>query len=55
MSELVKDVLEIITVFSAKLDSQWYLMTSVELPDIPTISHRKNGTIRIDLNVNSIA
>ena len=33
----------------------WYLMTSVELPDIPWISHRKNGVIGIDLNVNNIA
>ncbi|MGK7895286.1 MAG: hypothetical protein AB4372_17105, partial [Xenococcus sp. (in: cyanobacteria)] len=33
----------------------WYLMTSVELPDIPWISHRRNGALGIDLNVNNIA
>ena len=34
---------------------QWYLHTTVELPDIRRISHRKNGAIGIDLNVKSIA
>ncbi len=38
-----------------KRKDQWYLHTTVELPDIPTISDRKNGAIGIDLNVNSIA
>ena len=33
----------------------WYLHTTVELPDIPTISNRKNGVIGIDLNANNIA
>lgn len=33
----------------------WYLHTTVELPDIPWISHRKNGAIGVDLNVDSIA
>ena len=34
---------------------KWYLHTTVELPDIPWISHRKNGAIGVDLNVDSIA
>ena len=33
----------------------WYLHTTVDLPDIPWISHRKNGAIGVDLNVDSIA
>lgn len=33
----------------------WYLHTHVELPDIPWISHRRNGAIGIDLNVGNIA
>ena len=33
----------------------WYLMTSVELPDLPWISHRRNGALGIDLNANNIA
>lgn len=36
-------------------NDQWYLHTTVELPDIPWISHRKNGAIGIDLNVDNIA
>ncbi|MDJ0682985.1 MAG: IS200/IS605 family accessory protein TnpB-related protein, partial [Xenococcaceae cyanobacterium MO_167.B52] len=35
-------------------NDNWYLHTHVELPDIPTISSKANGTIGIDLNVNSI-
>ena len=38
-----------------KRDRKWYLHTTVELPDIPWISHRRNGSIGIDLNVNNIA
>ncbi len=38
-----------------KRDNKWYLHTTVELPDIPWISNRKNGAIGIDLNVNNIA
>ena len=38
-----------------KRDNKWYLHTTVELPDIPWISHRKNGAIGIDLNAKSIA
>ena len=38
-----------------KREDKWYLHTTVELPDIPWISHRKNGAIGIDLNVNNIA
>ena len=38
-----------------KKGSKWYLHTTVDLPDIPTISNRKNGAIGIDLNVNNIA
>ena len=34
---------------------KWYLHTTVELPDIPWISHRNNGAIGIDLNVDNIA
>ena len=36
-------------------NDKWYLHTTVELPDIPWISHQKNGAIGIDLNVDSIA
>ncbi len=36
-------------------DNQWYLHTHVELPDIPWISHRKNGAIGIDFNADNIA
>ncbi|MGK7935821.1 MAG: IS200/IS605 family accessory protein TnpB-related protein [Xenococcaceae cyanobacterium] len=36
-------------------NNKWYLHTTVELPDIPTISNKKNGAIGIDLNVKSIA
>ncbi len=38
-----------------KREDKWYLHTTVELPDIRRISHRKNGAIGIDLNVKSIA
>lgn len=36
-------------------NSKWYLHTTVELPDIPWISHKNNGAIGIDLNVDNIA
>ncbi|MGK7949160.1 MAG: IS200/IS605 family accessory protein TnpB-related protein [Xenococcaceae cyanobacterium] len=36
-------------------NDKWYLHTTVELPNLPWISHRKNGAIGIDLNVNNIA
>ena len=38
-----------------KRRDQWYLHTTVELPDIPWISQKKNGAIGIDLNVDNIA
>ena len=38
-----------------KKNDKWYLHTTVELPDIPWVSHRNNGAIGIDLNVGSIA
>ena len=38
-----------------KRNDKWYLHTTVELPDIPWISHKKNGAIGIDLNAKSIA
>jgi len=38
-----------------KKGDKWYLHTSVELPGIPLISHKKNGVIGIDLNIDSIA
>ena len=38
-----------------KKDRQWYLHTSVELPDIPTISQHNNGAVGIDLNADNIA
>lgn len=38
-----------------KKNQKWYLHITVELPDIPWVSHRKNGAIGIDLNVNNIA
>ncbi len=38
-----------------KRKDKWYLHTTVELPDIPWISQRKNGALGIDLNVNNIA
>ena len=34
-----------------KKNDKWYLHTTVELPDIPWVSHKRNGAIRIDLNV----
>ena len=34
---------------------KWYLHTTVELPDIPLISHLRNGAIGIDLNADNIA
>ena len=36
-------------------NDRWYLHTTVELPDIPWISHKKNGVIGIDLNADNIA
>ena len=36
-------------------NSKWYLHTTVESPDIPTISNRNNGAVGIDLNVNNLA
>ena len=36
-------------------NQKWYLHTTVELPDIPWISHLQNGAIGVDLNVDSIA
>ncbi len=38
-----------------KRNSKWYLHTTVELPDIPSISHRKNGAVGVDLNANNLA
>ena len=38
-----------------KQNSKWYLHTTVELPDIPTISHRNNGAVGVDLNLDNIA
>ena len=38
-----------------KRNSKWYLHTTVELPDIPTISNRNNGAVGVDLNVNNLA
>ncbi len=38
-----------------KREDKWYLHTTVELPDIQRISHRKNGAIGIDLNVKNMA
>ena len=38
-----------------KRNSKWYLHTTVELPDIPTISNRKNGAVGVDLNANNLA
>ena len=38
-----------------KRNCKWYLHTTVELPDIPTISNRKNGAVGVDLNANNIA
>ena len=38
-----------------KRDHKWYLHTTVELPALPWISHRQNGAIGIDLNVDNIA
>ena len=36
-------------------NDKWYLHTTVELPDIPWISSKKNGAIGIDLNVDNLA
>ncbi len=38
-----------------KRNSKWYLHTTVELPDIPTISNRNNGAVGVDLNANNLA
>ena len=38
-----------------KRDHKWYLHSTVELPNIPNISNRKNGAIGIDLNIDNIA
>ncbi|MGK7894358.1 MAG: hypothetical protein AB4372_12235, partial [Xenococcus sp. (in: cyanobacteria)] len=38
-----------------KRNSKWYLHTTVELPEIPTISNRKNGAVGVDLNENNLA
>jgi len=38
-----------------KREARWYLHTTVDLPDIPLISHRQNGAIGIDLNADNIA
>lgn len=35
-------------------DKIWYLHTTVELLDIPTITHKRNGAIGVDLNAKSI-
>ncbi len=37
-----------------KKNGKWYLHTTVELPDLPWISHQKNGAIGVDLNSNNI-
>ena len=36
-------------------EDRWYLHTYVELPDIPWISHKRNGAIGIDLNADNVA
>ncbi len=36
-----------------KKDGQWYIHTTVELPEIPYQSHRKNGVLAVDLNPTS--
>ncbi len=33
-----------------KKDDQWYIHTTVELPEVPYQSHRKNGVLGVDLN-----
>ncbi|NJK57574.1 MAG: hypothetical protein HC939_16990 [Pleurocapsa sp. SU_5_0] len=38
-----------------KRSGRWYLHTTVELPDIPWVSHKQNGAIGVDLNVDSVA
>ena len=38
-----------------KRNGKWYLHTTVELPDIPTISNRNNGAVGVDLNANNLA
>lgn len=37
-----------------KKDDQWYIHTTVELPEAPYQSHRRNGTLGVDLNPNSV-
>ena len=37
-----------------KKDEQWYLHTTVELPEVPHQSRRHNGMLGIDLNPNSV-
>jgi IS605 OrfB family transposase len=36
-----------------KKDGQWYIHTTVELPEVPYQSHRKNGVLAVDLNPTS--
>ncbi len=38
-----------------KRNKKWYLHTHVDYPDIPYISHRKNGAVGIDLNADNLA
>ena len=44
-----------VTLRFVKRNDKWYLHTTVELPDIPTISNRNHGAVGVDLNANNIA
>lgn len=36
-----------------KKDGQWYIHTTVQLPEVPYQSHRRNGVLAVDLNPTS--
>lgn len=36
-----------------KKDGQWYIHTTVELPEVPYQSHKRNGVLAVDLNPTS--
>lgn len=37
-----------------KKDGEWYIHTTVELPEVPYQSHRRNGVLGVDFNPNSV-
>ena len=43
-----------VTIRLAKKNNKWYLFCTVDVPDIPIITNKKNGAMGIDLNVGVI-